>query len=93
MENGTCATIVALFQMNVEDFNLVELERRFSIVPKLEFSDILCTEDEDSLLWGLSALWMSDSCCSSDCNPIWRPFTASILKGPTSHGAVKWVLN
>jgi hypothetical protein len=49
MENGTCATIVALFRANVEDLNAGELDRRFSIAPKLEFSDISLTEDEDSL--------------------------------------------
>ncbi|KAH9161003.1 hypothetical protein EDB89DRAFT_1861941 [Lactarius sanguifluus] len=46
MENGTCATIVPLFQASVEDLRAIELERRFGSAPELEVSDIMLTEDE-----------------------------------------------
>ncbi|KAH9015410.1 hypothetical protein EDB84DRAFT_1671051 [Lactarius hengduanensis] len=49
MENGTCATIVSLFQANVEDLKAIELERRFGSAPELKVSDIMLTEDEYTL--------------------------------------------
>ncbi|KAH9028542.1 hypothetical protein EDB84DRAFT_1400557 [Lactarius hengduanensis] len=49
MENGTCATIVLLFQANIEDLKAIELERRFGSAPELKVSDIMLTEDEYTL--------------------------------------------
>ncbi|KAH8992310.1 hypothetical protein EDB86DRAFT_3103560 [Lactarius hatsudake] len=49
IENGTCATIVSLFQANVEDLKAIELERRFSSAPELKVSDITLSEDEYAL--------------------------------------------
>ncbi|KAH9011428.1 hypothetical protein EDB83DRAFT_2234081 [Lactarius deliciosus] len=46
MENGTCATIVSLFQASVEDLRAIELERRFRSAPELKVDDIMLTKDE-----------------------------------------------
>ncbi|KAH9008822.1 hypothetical protein EDB84DRAFT_1549546, partial [Lactarius hengduanensis] len=46
MENGTCATIVSLFQASVDDLRAIELERRLGSAPELKVSDIVLTEDE-----------------------------------------------
>ena len=45
-ENGTCATVVPLFDARVEDLNLKDLQTSFLNAPALSITDIIHTKDE-----------------------------------------------
>ena len=45
-ENGTCATVVPLFDARVEDLNLKDLQSSFLNAPALSIMDIIHTKDE-----------------------------------------------